>query len=408
MESVVQNLETIMTDHSEKILKDIEKWKQQYTGQIRNIIAQQSQSPQMFTDRYSEDITNKNCIDLKAILHDVIKNRLRSDEWIIFHCIYYTSDSGRGIGYDTNSAEYVVTNYSSLYSLRSWCDKDGKMKIVNLIGNTKLSNDNIDYMKQMYMLIVSLIGKSCDHVMIGNDERRVYNNLEYLNMTFPFVDRNDKTRRLDTNDHAVCELCSSCNSDYIKNVNVFLIKKNIRDCYVIDEVDLNERKDIRMSIIDDICTPIPLIHSVMMEINNKYWNRNCIGQEALKIKRDNEELKKQYDNFKLERQKLDQELEKFRVEKDEFDKLKREFSDTNGITKILEKEGKLKEEREKFESTSGLEFIKNEKERLKKVKEQLCNMKIVIDRERIKLDEDVNKFKKESEKSLQNINSIDV
>ena len=396
MDTVVQNFETMMSNNYKKIVEDMENWGQQHLGQVRSIIEQQLESPEMFTEKYGEVTLGQTIIEMRSILYNVIKNRSRSDEWIIYHCIYPTQISPRGI-YEYCPHEFVVTNYGSLYSLLINEYSNGDKIFMGYVRDTKLPNDMIDHIKIMYSIIVSQIGDPRNNSGC-KEETQVTERMENVaKIKFSFANYNDEKGQMISNCSALYKMRTT-QKEWTKNMMIYTLKCVGGQYCIIDE---------RMCTDCDY-TPLFLAHVVTMENNDKYWNRNCVGQEALKIKHENEELKEKYERYATDRQKLDEMMEKFRSEKEEFDKTKMEFSDVVGLTKLEEEKKRFNEERTRFENESGLEFIRSEKERLKNVKEQLCNTRVIIAQERRNLDKDITEFENKKKLVVIDVDKIDI
>ena len=126
----------------------------------------------------------------------------------------------------------------------------------------------------------------------------------------------------------------------------------------------------------------------IQQINEKYWNRNCVGQKALEIQSENERLKSLYDQYTEDRKQLDSEKERFLVEKEKIKQERDAFSSITGLAQFEQDKTLLAKEKEQWDNESGRKFIAEEKIRLTQVKEQLSKMKYAIGEDRKKLEQD--------------------
>lgn len=389
MESVIKNLDQICDDKI-KIFKDaVDVWKEQYTGELKSEF--QQKTPEMFTDRYGE-------IDLKIKysefpdIHNNVLKLLLSNEWII--CGGYEKVSNN-LMYISNFGRIYFAHYNhpslnleTKYNIKCYCEY------------CRLSNDYIDFIKILFCF-------SCGvHYNCNSQEFFEFNN--------QFTQNHCPNRG-----GIIYPNCYSkknkYNLQFILNENEFEMKTQKID---IEKININlenmsraekshifDHNSIYFRKLFDIAQ---IFFIIITTICNKYWNNNFIGQPALDIKKENDELKKQHEQFLIDKQQFDFEYQQLLHEKSDFEKIKKEFSDVVGLTKLDEERKKLKEEKVQFENEIGLTFIQQEKERLQKIKEQLSNMKAIISQDRKKLSEDIQDFETKKKQCEVEIGDIDI
>lgn len=417
METVVKNLDTMIDEHSKNILEKLEQWKTQYTGQLMNVITESKQSPEMFTNRYGE-LTDG--VDGQEFIE--IKKQFKNDEWIICGGI-----ENHMYGGSSMDLWIIISNYGSIYTnqnseLERMSGRITEVKY-NLYygGNLKLPNDYIDFIKiitecHFCHIIPNYVTKElwcefikrnifefkCDYRYNENGQDLLINNKEMLfeksNSLCEHTFGHTVTGRTDNHNQVTIHREMSCGGKTRKRVcNGINLNGPIGSLHISDNIGMST-----MSAFTK------MMYLIIQTICNKYWNRNCVGQEALKIKQENDELKEKYDQFVVDREQLDNDVILFTRERMEFDRQREDFSDVSGLTKLENEREQLRHEKEQFESETGLEFIRSEKERLKRVKEQLCNMKSIITQERKKLEEDIRMFEEKKKETMSDLDNVDI
>jgi hypothetical protein len=341
----------------------------------------------MFTDRYGEVVIEKETEFLKEI-----KKEFRSDEWIICETNYKNKNLA---GSDIS---IYITNYGSVY--RSMICSFSLVKKCKIKEDTKLPNDYIDFIKSICLMISVCALNNVD--MDRNFKKHIMNTFINEHIIKIFFEKINTTGTHEVMDNNAKQII-------IKHIDVFISRLSGAELFnhsigfAINGMGFYVDYDIF------------ILYVIIKSISDKYWNRQCIGQEALKIKKENEELKEKYDEYKINVEALkesEEALEESEFElierEEEFEEMKHKFSKNTGSADLERERKEIKELKEKLESESGLSEIKMEKERLKKIKEELCHVKEIVAREREQLEKDKREFEEKKNRTMRQLDDIDI